>query len=101
MKDVNELYQEAMRIRNQIQTHKEIVKMKESEYQDCIKQYRIESVCRVLDHIRTEYRNGKMCDLESLLCHCQNKLHGNIDGTELTLREGKPFSFEKGDEDGR
>lgn len=101
MKDVNKLYQEAMTIRNQIQTHKEIVKMKESEYQDCIKQYRVESVCRILEHIRREYRNAKMCDLETLLCHCQNKLHGNIDETELTLNEGKPFSFEKGDEDGK
>lgn len=57
-------------------------------------EYRIESVNRVLDFIRNEYRAGRICDLETLLCHCQNKLNGNIDGTELSLDEnlrGVPF----------
>lgn len=56
--------------------------------------YRLESVDRVLDFIRDEYRAGRICDLEALLCHCQNKLNGNIDGTELDLDEhlrGIPF----------
>ena len=56
--------------------------------------YRLESVSRVLDFIRDEYRDGRVCDLETLLCHCQNKLNGNIDGTELSLDEhlrGVPF----------
>lgn len=60
--------------------------------------YRIESVNRVLDFIRAEYRAGRVCDLEILLCHCQNKLNGNIDGTELSLDEhlkGVPFSKER------
>ena len=59
--------------------------------------YRIESVNRVLDFIRSEYRAGRVCDLDILLCHCQNKLLGNIDGTELSLDEhnkGVPFSKE-------
>lgn len=55
--------------------------------------YRLESVDRVLDFIRNEYRAGRICDLETLLCHCQNKLNGNIDGTELTLDKGKPFEI--------
>lgn len=66
------------------------------------KLYRIESVNRVLDFIRSEYRAGRVCDLETLLCHCQNKLLGNIDGTELSLNEsykGIPFSKER-DSDG-
>lgn len=57
-------------------------------------EYRMESVDRVLDFIRDEYRAGRICDLEALLCHCQNKLNGNIDGTELDLDEhlrGVPF----------
>ena len=48
-------------------------------------EYRIESVNRVLDFIRNEYRSGRICDIETLLCHCQTKLNGNIDGIELDL----------------
>ena len=57
--------------------------------------YRLKSVDRVLDFIRSEYRQGRLCNLEVLLCHCQNKLNGNIDGIELTLGEGKPFEILK------
>ena len=57
--------------------------------------YRVDSVDRVLDFIRSEYRQGRLCNLETLLCHCQNKLYGNIDGTELTLDKGKPFEILK------
>lgn len=57
--------------------------------------YRADSVDRVLDFIRSEYRQGRLCNLEMLLCHCQNKLSGNIDGTELTLDKGKPFEILK------
>ena len=57
--------------------------------------YRVDSVDRVLDFIRLEYRQGRLCNLEILLCHCQNKLNGNIDGTELTLDKGKPFEILK------
>lgn len=59
-----------------------------------IAKYRMESVNRVLDFVRNEYRAGRICDLEILLCHCQNKLNGNIDGVELDLDEhlrGVPF----------
>lgn len=58
-------------------------------------EYRIESVNRVLDFIRGEYRAGRICDLETLLCHCKDKLNGNIDGTELTLDKGEPFKILK------
>lgn len=57
--------------------------------------YRVDSVDRVLDFIRSEYRQGRLCDLETLLCHCQNKLNGNIDGTELMLDKGKSFEILK------
>lgn len=64
------------------------------DYNSKIVKYRMESVKRVLDFIRDEYRAGRICDLETLLCHCQNKLNGNIDGTELDLDghlRGVPF----------
>lgn len=57
--------------------------------------YRLESVDRVLDFISGEYRAGRICDLGTLLYHCQNKLNGNIDGIELTLDKGKPFKILK------
>lgn len=56
---------------------------------------RVRSVDRVLDFIRSEYKQGRLCNLDTLLCHCQNKLNGNIDGIELTLGEGKPFEILK------
>ena len=57
--------------------------------------YRLDSVDRVLDFIRSEYRQGRLCSLDTLLCHCQNKLNGNIDGIELTLDKGEPFKILK------
>lgn len=56
------------------------------DYNSKIVKYRIESANRVLDFIRSEYGAGRICDLETLLCHCKNKLNGNIDGIELDLR---------------
>lgn len=65
------------------------------DYNSKIVKYRMESVNRVLDFIRSEYVAGRICDLEKLLCHCQNKLNGSIDGTELTLDKGEPFKILK------
>lgn len=74
---------------------KEIVDIRLT-YNSKIAKYRIESVNRVLDFIRSEYRVGRVCDLEVLLCHCQNKLNGNIDGIELDLDEHlRGVSFKK------
>lgn len=55
-------------------------------YNKKIVEYRMASVERVLEYIRS----AKITDvrrLDTLLCHCQNKLHGNIDGIELDLYE--------------
>lgn len=75
------------------QHEKEIADMR-LDYNSKIVRYRMESVDRVLDFIRSEYKAGRVCDLEVLLYHCQNKLNGNIDGIELDLDEhlrGVPF----------
>lgn len=70
-------------------------------YNSKIVKYRIESVNRVLDFIRDEYKAGRICDLEILLCHCQNKLNGNIDGMELDLDEHlRGVLFKKADRNG-
>ena len=75
------------------QREKEIADIR-LDYNSKIVKYRKESVNRVLDFIRSEYRADRICNLETLLCHCQNKLSGNIDGTELDLDghlRGVPF----------
>lgn len=74
------------------QREKEIADIR-LDYNLKIIKYRMKSANRVLDFIRSEYNAGRICDLETLLCHCQNKLNGNIDGTELTLDKGKPFEI--------
>lgn len=78
-----------------IKQHEKAIADIRLDYNSKIIKYRMESVNRVLDFIRSEYVAGRLCDLETLLCHCQNKLSGNIDGTELTLDKGEPFKILK------
>lgn len=69
------------KLNNQIETIRE-------EYKEMIYDYRIRSVNRVIEYIRS----NKIIDsneLDTLLCHCKNKLNGNIDGVELDLRSDK------------
>lgn len=64
--------------------HEEEIKKIYEAYNKLIVKYRIESVNRVLAYIRAKGITDKK-ELDMLLCHCQNKLNGNIDGTELDL----------------
>lgn len=83
-----------------IKQHKEAIADIRLDYNSKIVKYRMESVNRVLDFIRSEYGAGRICNLEILLCHCQNKLNGNIDGTELDLDEHlRGVPFKKADKD--
>lgn len=69
----------------EIRHHEEEIKTIRDTYNKLIIEYRMKSVDRVLDYIRSK----KITDskrLDVLLCHCQNKLNGNIDGIELDLR---------------
>lgn len=79
----------------EIKQHEKAIADIRLDYNSKIIKYRMESVNRVLDFIISEYVAGRLCDLETLLCHCQNKLNGNIDGTELTLDKGEPFKILK------
>ena len=54
------------------------------EHEKMLSEYRRDSVDRVLSYIRTK-KITDAHELDLLLCHCQNKLNGNIDGTELNL----------------
>lgn len=69
--------QEIQNKEREISSIREVVSKKKIEY-------RIESVQRVLEFIRHADITNKR-DLDLLLCHCQNKLNGNIDGTEIDL----------------
>lgn len=53
-----------------------------------IEQYRNKSVARVLKYISDKcWKNENVDNLHDLITHCLNKLHGNIDGIELSLEE--------------
>ena len=63
------------------------VKSLDNKIQLDLKDYRIESVKRVLDYINDKcWRNQ---EVENLVVHCLNKLNGGIDGLELNLEEDK------------
>lgn len=66
----------------------ETLKQKKVEYHEAICDYRRHSVDRVLAFIRSKKITDEH-ELEILLCHCQNKLNGNIDGMEITLKRDK------------
>ena len=69
------------------QVEKLRLEIKEMEIRNEIlkRDYRIESVYKVLSFIRIKNKESRVCDIDNLLCHCQNKLLGNIDGIELSL----------------
>ena len=50
---------------------------------------RMEEVDNVIDYVRTYARIGKLDThkIDGLLCHCQNMMHGNIDGTFITFED--------------
>lgn len=94
-------YKELIESNNRLKTLKENLEMEKYNNIKNSCKYRVKSVNRVLQHIRDEYRANRLCDLEMLLRHCQNKLSGSIDGIELELKEGRPFRFEESEQEKR
>ena len=69
----------------EIRHHEEEIKTIRDTYNKLIIEYRMKSVDRVLDYIRAKkITDSKKLDI--LLCHCQNKLNGSVDGIELDLK---------------
>lgn len=68
----------------EIRHHEHEIENIRNEYNKMIVKYRMDSVNRVLEYIRVA-KITDVKELDTLLCHCQNKLAGNIDGTELKL----------------
>lgn len=77
----------------EIRRHESEIETIRKAYRELIVKYRIKSVNRVLAYIRTKGITDKK-ELDLLLCHCQNKLSGNIDGTELDLNYKEPEDSE-------
>ena len=77
--------QEDIKLRQRIiETAKLELEECKHEHEKMLSEYRRDSVDRVLSYIRTK-KIKDAHELDLLLCHCQNKLNGNIDGTELNL----------------
>lgn len=80
------LFKESCRLQQNIQQKDFELKELKYLYEQALCNYRRTSVNRVLDWIRSQHRQGGEVDIDTYLCHCQNKLNGNIDGLELDLR---------------
>lgn len=77
----------------EIKRHESEIETIRKVYRELIIKYRIKSVDRVLAYIRMKGIIDKK-ELDLLLCHCQNKLGGNIDGIELDLHYEEPENSE-------
>lgn len=77
-------YSHCKDICKEIHDLEEKAKHMRKEYQEEVVRYRIHSVNRVLEFIRFAKITDER-ELDNLLCHCQNKLNGNIDGIEINL----------------
>lgn len=77
----------------EIRRHESEIETIRKVYRELIIKYRIKSVDRVLAYVRMKGITDKE-ELDFLLCHCQNKLGGNIDGIELDLHYEEPENRE-------
>lgn len=86
---------EVVNFYNEIQSKRKEMKIMERQVQQIdnaiqleIEQYRNKSVKRVLEYINDKcWRKENIDNLQDLITHCLNKLNGNIDGIELSLKE--------------
>lgn len=85
MKNPSEIFEEATQLRAKKKCLENEVLQLNEEYNEKIKDYRIASVCMVLNFVRSNRLRINSREIDTLLCHCQNKLVGNIDGVELDL----------------
>lgn len=86
--EVLNFYNEIERKRKEMKIMETQVQQIDNEIQLEIEQYRNKSVTRVLEYINDKCWNNENIDnLQNLIIHCLNKLNGNIDGIELSLKE--------------
>ncbi len=81
-------YNEIERKRKEMHIMEKQVQQIDNEIQLAIEQYRNKSVKRVLEYINDKcWKKEDISNLQNLITHCLNKLSGNIDGVELSLKE--------------
>ena len=76
---------------NKLQNRKAqlLVELRENEREGlCLRAEEVNNVC---EYVRTYSRMGVLNDndIDCYLCHCQNMLNGNIDGTFLSFEKRK------------
>lgn len=80
-------YKEVTEIKTKIKNLEALLESEREYLEKKRYQYRTERVCEILGFIRSQYGQGNIVNLDTILAHCQNKLLGNIDGIEITLDE--------------
>lgn len=85
--DVLILYAHSNNIKDKMNETENTLAELRRDYVGSLATYRMKSVDRVLEYIRGAKITDKH-ELDTLLCHCQNKLNGNIDGIEFDLGGG-------------
>ena len=76
---------EERQLREEIRRREERIEEIRAEYKDLNKA----EVNVVLDYVRSYVRQNKLKenDIDTYLCHCQNKLNGNINSTFLSFTD--------------
>lgn len=87
MSKSEETYKEVTEIKTKIKNLELLIESEREYLEKKRYQYRTERVCEILGFIRSQYGQGNIVNLDTILCHCQNKLLGNLDGIEITLDE--------------
>lgn len=67
--------------------HEKELEKEKDIYEKRLLEYRIAEVNYVLENVASLIRTGKtdLREIGTYLCHCQNKLNGNIDGVILNF----------------
>lgn len=81
----SELKLEEDKLRKEIKERQERIDAIREEYKDLNET----EVNNILDYVRCYVRSGKLevNEIDTLLCHCQNKLNGNINSVFLAFEE--------------
>lgn len=54
---------------------------RKKEIKECYAFLNKEEVCNILSYVRSYKRKLSEFEIDTLLCHCQNKLNGNLNST--------------------
>lgn len=94
--ELERIYESAMYYKEQEKKFINRAEEASNDFLTTMQQYRAKSVERVLNYLMQNWKINSEAEIEYLLTHCKNKLLGNIDGLELTLDDGVPFSKQNG-----